>query len=117
MNDLPNEICVNILMFLSYYGFLVLSKVSKRLYFLCNQRVEFKKLVNDVWNLYSEKRLYVNAVEVCQFGILKDLKKSFSGKFKSKQYLVSCLEKILISSFEDLNPVSAFFILFLVIEK
>ena len=103
MNDLLNEICLYILMFLSYCDLLILSRVSKRFYFLCNHRNDFKQLVNRVWNLYSDKRLFFRALDNCC------LRKSFSRPFKSRQYLVSCLEKKLLSSFEQLQSVSVFF--------
>ena len=43
-------------------------------------------------------------LDECRLGIYSDLKKSFK-MFKTKQYLCVCLEKKLLSCFDDLNPV------------
>ena len=98
MDKLPNEICVHILMFLSFSELLVLSRVSKKNYFLCNVRVDLKQLADSVWSLYINKTIYFNALDECRLDIFKNLIKSFK-MFKLKQYLVACLEKKIIIMF------------------
>ena len=92
MEKLPNEICVHILWFLSFVDLLALSKVSKNIYLLCNQRNDYKKLIDIAWNLYINKKMYCLMLDECRLGIYSDLKKSFK-MFKTKQYLCICLEK------------------------
>ena len=86
---------------------MVLPRISKKFYFLCNHRNEFKQLINRVWNLYLNKRMFSQALDDCRIGIFTDLKRSLK-MFKSRQYLVTCLEIELLSSFELLHPVCAF---------
>ena len=108
MDKLPNEICVHILMFLSLSDLLVMSRVSKELYYLFNLHVDFKQIIDSVWSMYVSKKLYFSSLDECRLGIFQDLIKSFKI-FKSRQYLVTCLEKKLLSCFEQLHPVCVCF--------
>ena len=69
MDELPNEICVYILRFLSFIDLLALSKVSEKFYLLCNQRNDCKKLIEIAWNLYIDKKMYCLMLDECRLGI------------------------------------------------
>ena len=116
MGELPNEICVYILRFLSFIDLLALSKVSEKFYLLCNQRNGYEKLIDIAWNLYIDKKVYCLMLDDCRLGIYSDLKKSFN-MFRTKQYLCVCLEKNYYHVLKTLIPCVSLFILLIVIEK
>ena len=92
MEQLPNEIILHILMFLSFKDLYIVSRISREFYFLCNSRVDYKKFYDTAWSLYDDKTIFFNALNNCCLGIQGDLIKSFR-MLKSKQYLVTLLEK------------------------
>ena len=91
MDYLPNEVCLKILMFLSYFDLLNLSCVSKRMFLLCNSRHDFKKSVSSVWNVFEDRAIYHTSLETCRDNIFADIKRCFAKTLKSKSYLVKCL--------------------------
>ena len=47
-------------------------------------------------------------MDVCRTNIFADIKQSFSKAFKSRSCLINCLEKKLVSAFEQFQPVLVF---------
>ena len=72
MEQLPNEIILHILMFLSFKDLYIVSRISKKNYFLCNSRVDYKKLYDAAWSLYDVKTIFFNALNNCGLGIEGD---------------------------------------------
>ena len=72
MEQLPNEIILHILMFLSFKDLYIVPRISKKNYFLCNSRVDYKKLYDTAWSLYDDKTIFFNALNNCRLGIESD---------------------------------------------
>ena len=105
---LPNEICLQILMYLSYIDLLHVSQISKRFYSLCRTRDDFKKSVSYAWNIFDDKETYFEILDDCRRSIFYDIKRSFSSMFKSRQYLLKCVAITLKHSFQKPYPYSTF---------